>query len=179
VPPGRPTAKGGAAGKTPRDAASDYRAKGTREAESVSRRLAAALGPPTAGDPTSGLMLVVDGPGGPRAQQALEASLAAVGLPDAYLTWAGTGLLMEQILSAEPGALVAVGPRSAEEIDALEYPLARRRFSEAPEGEWFVWTRGAVGLLLPAVHPALSDDTAKRRFWSAFLRLRDLLDGSP
>jgi hypothetical protein len=145
----------------------------------VSRRLAAAHGPPTAGDPTWGLMLVVDGPAGPRAQQALAASLNAVGLPDAYLTWTGTGLLMEQILSVEPGALVAVGPDAAGEIDALQYPLARRRFVEATEGEWFVWTRGAAGLLLPPVHPALSDETAKRRFWSAFLRLRDLSNGSP
>lgn len=165
--------------KSPRDAAGDYRAKGVREAELVSRRLTAALQPAPTGDPASGVMLVVDGPVGPRAQQAVEASLAAIGLPSAYTTWTATGLLMEQILFAEPGALVAVGPEAAREIDALDYPLARRLFADAPEGEWFAWTRGAAGLRLPSVHPALSDEEEKRRFWSAFLRLRELLNGSP
>lgn len=179
MPPKKTTEGESARGKASRDAAGDYRAKGTREAELISRRLTAALQPSPVGDSASGLMLVVDGPAGPRAQQAVEASLAAVGLPDAYVTWTATGLLMEQILSTEPGALIAVGPESAREIDALDHPLARRRFADAPEGEWFAWTKGTTGLRLPSLHPALSDDAAKRSFWAAFLRLRELSNGRP
>jgi hypothetical protein len=191
VPPERTANSGGARGKNrdpgpqkarrkaPGDAAADYRAKGAREAETISRRLATELQAPPFGEPASGVMLVVDGPAGPRAGQAVEASLAAVGLPTAYVTWTATGLLMEQILSSEPGVLAAVGPEAAREIDALDHPLARNRFADAPEGEWFAWTKGTAGLRLPSVHPALADEAEKRRFWSCFLRLRELANGSP
>jgi hypothetical protein len=48
-------------------------------------------------------------------------------------------------------------------------------FSEAPEGSWFIWTKGTRGLRLPALAPALDDPDAKRRFWTAFLALRTLV----
>jgi hypothetical protein len=105
---------------------------------------------------------------------ALQASLAAVGLPDAYVTYAATGLLKEELLATEPHALVAVGPAAAHEIDGLGHSLARTPFSEAPEGSPFAWTRGTAGLRLPSLAPALADDGAKRRFWRCFLALKDL-----
>jgi hypothetical protein len=119
-------------------------------------------------------MLVVEQPVGPRLLRALERSLRAVDLPDAYVTYASTGLLAQEILAAEPHVLVAVGPGAAREIDALNHPLAQHSFSEAETGVWFTWTKGTVGLSVPALIPALEDDGAKRRFWRAFLALRDL-----
>jgi hypothetical protein len=96
-----------------------------------------------------------------------------VKLDEAYVTWIHSDLL-EEILSLEPGALVAVGPAAARAIDSLDYPLARMAFSEVPEGSWFAWTKGASGLRLPALAPALEDEDAKRHFWRAFLALRAL-----
>ncbi|MCA1687555.1 MAG: hypothetical protein LC714_02930 [Actinobacteria bacterium] len=119
-------------------------------------------------------MLVVEQPVGPRVLQALERSLKTIELPEAYVTYASTGLLDREILATEPHALVAVGPGAAREIDALGHPLARRSFSEAERGVWFAWTKGTAGLSLPALGPAIDDDGAKRRFWRAFLALRDL-----
>lgn len=118
-------------------------------------------------------MLVVDAPAGPRVMDALGRSLDSVGLYEAYVVPSSTGLLLEMLLVAEPSILSAVGPDAAREIDSLEYPLARRPFSDAAEGEWFSWTAGTAGLRLPPLGPALDDDQAKRRFWRAFLALRD------
>lgn len=119
-------------------------------------------------------MLVVEQPVGPRVLDALARSLSAIGLSGAYVTPAGTGLLREEILSVEPSALVAVGPGAAREIDTLAHPLAHHLYSDATPGEWFTWTKGTAGLLLPALAPALNDEEAKRRFWTAFLALRHL-----
>jgi hypothetical protein len=130
--------------------------------------------PAPLGDPTTGVVLVIEQPVGPRLLDALAASLAAVGLPDAYVTYASTNLLKEELLATEPQALVAVGPGAAREVDGLSHPLARTPFSEAQEGVPFAWTRGTSGLLLPSLAPALTDDTRKRRFWRCFLVLRDL-----
>jgi hypothetical protein len=160
--------------RAPRDAASDYRAKVAHEISHLSRLMKEAGHPAPLGDPASGVMLVVEQPVGPRVLQALERSLRTVGLPAAYVTYASTGLLAREVLAAEPHALVAVGPGAAREIDALGHPLARRPFSEAERGVWFTWTRGTAGLNLPALIPALDDERAKRRFWRAFLALRDL-----
>jgi hypothetical protein len=126
------------------------------------------------GDPASGVMIVLEQPVGPRILEALGRSLKTVGHEDAYVTYASTGLLAEEILSAEPHALVSIGPAAAREIDALDHPLAQNLFSEAEPGTWFSWTKGTAGLSLPPLAPALNDDAAKRRFWRAFLALRDL-----
>ena len=157
-----------------RGAAADYRAKVAHEISHLSRLMKKAGQPAPLGDPASGIMLVVEQPVGPRVLQALERSLKTVELPEAYVTYASTGLLAREILAAEPHALVAVGPGAAREIDAVGYPLARRPFSEAERGVWFTWTKGTAGLSLPALIPALDDEGAKRRFWRAFLVLRDL-----
>jgi hypothetical protein len=171
VPPeGKPQAAG--AGRP--DAAEDYRRKTEREISALSKRMKAAGHPAPSGDPNSGVVLVVEQPVGPRVLGALQASLAAVNLPDAYVTYAATGLLKQGLLAAEPHALVAVGPGAAREIDGLDHPLARTPFSEAEEGIPFAWTRGTAGLRLPSLAPALADDTQKRRFWRCFLALRDL-----
>jgi hypothetical protein len=172
VPPGGRPAKGRTGG--PVDAAEDYRRKTEREISVISRRMKAAGHPAPTGDPTTGVVLLVEQPVGPRVLDALAASLAAVGLPDAYVTYASTGLLKEELLATEPHALVAVGPGAAREVDGLDHPLARTPFSEAEEGVPFAWTRGTSGLLLPSLAPALTDDTRKRRFWRCFLVLKDL-----
>jgi hypothetical protein len=125
------------------------------------------------------VMLVVEQPIGPRILQALKRSLKTVGLPEAYVTYASTGLLAQEILAAEPHTLVAVGPGAAHDVDALEHPLAQYPFSTAESGAWFAWTKGTAGLSLPALAPALEDDAAKRRFWRAFLALRDITPESP
>ncbi len=130
--------------------------------------------PAPLGDPATGVVLVVEQPVGPRVLEALRLSLRAVGLPDAYVTYASTGLLAEELLSAEPRALVAVGPGAAKDIDGTDYPLARQPFSEAETGVWFSWTKGVSGLLLPSLAPALDDEAAKRRFWRGFLALKVL-----
>ena len=172
MPPGGRPAKGQTGG--PVDAAEDYRRKTEREISVISRRMKAAGHPAPLGDPTTGVVLVIEQPVGPRVLDALAASLAAVGLPDAYVTYASTGLLKEELLATEPHALVAVGPGAAREVDGLDHPLARAPFSEAEEGVPFAWTRGTSGLLLPPLSPALTDDTRKRRFWRCFLVLKDL-----
>ncbi|CAA9477967.1 MAG: hypothetical protein AVDCRST_MAG02-4625 [uncultured Rubrobacteraceae bacterium] len=158
---------------TGRDAAEDYRRKTEQEISTLSRRMKEAGHPAPLGDPTTGVVLVVEQPVGPRVLDALQASLLAVGLPDAYVTYAATGLLGEEILATEPQLLVAVGPGAARDLDDLDYPLARRAFAEAEEGTPFTWTSGAAGLRLPPLAPALDHDESKRRFWRLFLVLRN------
>ena len=161
--------------KAPReDALRDYRAKTAHEVSRLSRRIRESGHPAPLGDPSSGVLLVVEGPVGPRVLEALTLSLEAVGLPDAYVTYSPTGLLGEELLAVQPRALAAVGPGAAREIDGLDHPLARETFSKAQEGVWFAWTRSTAGLLLPPLAPALDHDAAKRRFWSAFKSLRTL-----
>jgi hypothetical protein len=164
--------------RPPRDATSDYRAKVAHEISHLSRLMKEAGHPAPLGDPASGVVLVIEQPVGPRTLLALERSLNSVGLPEAYVTYASTGMLAQEVLATEPHALVAVGPGAAREIDELDHPLARRHFSEADIGVWFAWTKGTAGLSLPALIPALDDDRAKRRFWRAFLALRDLSPAS-
>jgi hypothetical protein len=168
-PAGKKTAQPAA-----RDAAADYRAKAAHEISRISRRMKEVGHPTPLGDPTSGVVLVVEQPVGPRVLEALDASLHTIGLPDAYVTYASTGLLGEEILSTQPRVLVAVGPGAARDLDDLDHPLARKNFSEADPGSPFAWTRGATGLLLPALAPALDDEPRKRRFWTCFLVLKDL-----
>ncbi len=153
----------------------DYGAKTSREAAQMARR-ATRTGPEPFGDPLSGILLVAEpvaGAANAGVVDALHRSLATVKLDGAYVTWSHSDLL-EEILSLEPSALVAVGPAAARAIDSLDYPLARASFSESPEGSWFDWTKGTSGLRLPALAPALEDAAAKRRFWHAFLALRTL-----
>ena len=160
--------------RPPRDAASDYRAKAAHEISDLSRLMKDSGHPAPLGDPASGVVLVVEQPVGPRTLQALQRSLETIGLQKAYVTYASTGLLAQEILATDPHALVAVGPGAAREIDALDHPLAQRSFAEAGVGSWFPWTKGTAGLGLPPLNPALDDEGAKRRFWRAFLALRDL-----
>lgn len=164
------------AGRPHRDASEEYRAKASHEAALTARNMKDAGHAAPLGDPSSGVFIVIEQPAGPRVLYALSRSLEAIGLPDAYATYEGTGLLLRELLSAGPSALVAVGPGAAREIDALDYPLAQRPYAGAPKGGWFPWTKGTSGLLLPPLRPALDDDGAKRRFWRAFLALRDLSD---
>lgn len=123
-------------------------------------------------------MLVLEDPASPRVLDALHRSLAAVELPEAYLTPASSPSLREELYAVDPSLLVAVGPGAAHGIDALDYPLVHHGFSEAPEGEPFPWTRGTPGLRLPPLAPALEDEPAKHRFWRAFLVLRAFSSGS-
>lgn len=157
----------------------DYRAKVSHEASHLSRRIREAGHPVPLGDPTSGIFALLEQPVGPRAIEALNLSLESAGLSDAYVTWASTGFLLEEILASEPTALVAVGPGAAQDIDGLGYPLARHPFTEASPGLWFTWTKGTAGLLLPSLARALDDTAAKRRFWRAFLSLRRAAGSSP
>ena len=157
----------------PTPPANAYKAKTSHESARLARRLRSASLPPPLGDPLSGVMLVAEAAASARAVDALQRSLVAVKLDDAYVTWPSSDLLQE-ILSLEPGALVAVGLKAARTIDALGYPLTKTDFSEAPEGSWFSWTRSISGLRLPALIPALDDTNAKRYFWRAFLALRFL-----
>jgi hypothetical protein len=155
----------------------DYEAKASHEATRLASRH---TGPEPFGDPLSDVVLVVEnatGTAGAKMADALRRSLAAVKLDGAYVTWSHPDIL-EEVLSLEPGALVAVGPAAASAIDSSGYPLVEATFSEAPEGSWFAWTKGTFGLKLPALAPALEDSYAKRRFWQAFLALR-VLDGEP
>jgi len=150
-----------------------YEAKTSHEAARLARR-SGRTGLRPFGDPLSGVVLVAEEhAASDRLVEALRRSLAAVKLDEAYVTWSSPDLL-EEILSLEPGALVAVGPVAARAIDAMGYPLAKTGFSEAPEGSWFAWTKDTFGLRLPALAPALVDADAKRRFWRAFLSLRAL-----
>ena len=160
--------------RPPRDATGDYRAKTAYEISLASQRMKKSGHPAPLGDPNSGVVLVLEQPVGPRILQALARSLKTVGLPQTYVTYTSTGLLAQEILAAEPHALVALGPGADREIDGLGHPLAQTRFSEAGRGAWFAWTKGTAGLSLPALAPALGDDAAKRRFWRAFQALRDL-----
>ena len=162
----------------------EYRAKISHETEAPSFPAARPDVPYPSGDPLSGLVLVAEPApstaGSARLADALRRSLAAVALVDAYVTWSPASSLLEELLSLEPTALVAVGPGAARAVDEAGYALVRTRFRDAPEGVWFSWTKGTTGLLLPDLAPALGDPEAKRRFWRAFLALRDLSpNGSP
>ena len=161
----------------PRDAAGEYNEKTAFETARLSGRMKKAGSPAPLGDPTSGVVLVLEQPFGPRTLQALKLSLQAIGLQEAYITYESTGLLAQEIQATEPHVLVAIGARAARDVDALDYPLARQLFSAAEPGVWFSWTKGTAGLLVPALAPALDDDAAKRRFWGAFLALRDIAPG--
>ena len=164
--------------RQPRDAAGDYREKTAYEVSSLSKRMKEDGYPAPLGDPASGVVLVLEQPAGPRALEALELSLQAVGLAEAYVTYESTGLLAQEIRATEPQALVAIGAGAANDIDAIDYPLARQPFSSVRPGVWFAWTKGTVGLVLPAIAPALDDAAAKRRFWRGFLTLKDLEYGA-
>ena len=165
----RPAARG-----RTRDAAGEYREKTAYEISRLAKRIKEQGHPAPLGDPTSGVVLVVEQPVGPRVLEALKRSLDAVGLPQAYVTYEETGSLAQEILATQPQVLVAIGPGAARDIDALQLSLIRQPFSDAEPGIWFPWTKGTSGLVLPAIVPALDDDAAKRRFWQAFLSLRDL-----
>lgn len=156
------------------DPSQDYSAKARHEASRLSRLIREAGHPAPSGNPTSGVLILLEQPVGPRVTEALNLSLESLKISEAYATWASTGFLMQEILIAEPTILVAIGPGAAQEIDSLEYPLARRKFSEASPGNWFTWTRGTSGLLLPSLAQALDDAEAKRRFWRAFLSLQTI-----
>jgi len=160
--------------RQPRDAAGDYREKSAYEISRLSNRMREQGHPTPLGDPTSGVVLVLEQPVGPRVLEALKRSLHAVGLPEAYVTYESTGLLAHEIPATEPQALVAIGTGAASDIDAIDYPLVRQPFCDAQPGVWFPWTKGTMGLLLPAIAPALIDERTKRRFWQAFLSLKDL-----
>jgi hypothetical protein len=156
-----------------RDAAGDYTRKTTYEVSRLSSRMKEGGHPAPLGDPTSGVVLVLEEPFGPRTLKALELSLQALRLQQAYVTYESTGLLAHEIQTTEPIVLVAIGSGAARDIDAIDYPLVRQPFSDAEPGVWFPWTKSTKGLLTPALAPALDDDAAKRRFWQAFLTLRD------
>lgn len=157
----------------------DYEAKVTHETGASLRRAARPDAPYPSGDPLSGIVLVAEpapsASGSARLADALRRSLSAVGLEGAYVTWSSTGPLLEELLCLEPTVLVVVGAGAARAVDEAGYSLVNTRFGDAPEGAWFPWTKGAVGLLLPDLAPALEDPEAKRRFWRAFLSLRDLV----
>lgn len=167
--------------KTFYTAASDYEAKISHETARLARG-ASRIGPEHFGDPLSGVVFVAEPATGEnagantnaRVVDALRRSIAAVRLDRAYVTWPHPDLL-EEMLSLEPSALVAVGPGAARAIDALDYPLVAAQFSTATEGAWFAWTDGVSGLRLPALVPALDDTGAKHRFWRAFLAVRAIV----
>ncbi len=152
----------------------DYRAKVSHEASRLSRLIREAGHPAPLGDPASGILILLEQPVGPRVVEALSLSLQSLELSEAYVTWASTGSLLEEIFVSQPTALGAVGPGASQDIDGIGYPLARQPFSEAATGSWFTWTRGTAGLLLPSLSQALDDTAAKRRFWRAFLSLQAL-----
>lgn len=158
----------------PRDAAGEYNEKTAYEVSRLCKRMKETGHPAPLGDPTSGVVLVVEQPVGPRILQALERSLQAVELPEAYVTYETTGLLAQELQAAEPQVLVALGAGAARDIDALDYPLARQPFSGTQPGIWFPWTKGTAGLVLLSLAPALDDEAAKRRFWRAFLTIKDI-----
>lgn len=162
-------------------AADDYRAKVTHEAEGSYQHPARQDLPYPSGDPLSGVVLVTEPSpsttASARLADALCRSLSAVGLDAAYVTWSTSDSLLAELLSLEPAILVAVGPGAARAVDNAGYALVKTRFGDAPEGAWFPWTRGTTGFLLPDLAPALEDPEAKRRFWRAFLALRDLAPG--
>lgn len=156
-----------------RRALEEYQAKVERELSSGrSPRAGMEEGLP-AGDPVYGLLLVLESPETPAALDALHRSLEYVGHPHARVVPTDERLL-EEILSGGPSAIAAVGPRAAQALDGLEYPLAHASFTDSREGEWFGWSKGAHGLMTPSLAPALEDEEAKRSFWRAFLALRAL-----
>lgn len=150
----------------------DYRAKVLREAALLEQETVLSGQPQPLGDPASGVIFVMETPSSAQMEEAILKSLEALGLENAYLTWAQPDLLLRELLCMEPPALIAVGPGAAGRIVQTGYTLAQRDFSEAPEGEWFAWTKGIYGLRLPSLISALEDEDAKRSFWKTFQKLR-------
>ncbi len=153
-----------------REALEDYRAKISRETSGDG------AGELPRGEADSGVMVVLEPPHTPAVLDALARSLESVGHPLALVVEADERLA-RRMLSATPAAVAAVGPEAVRCVDEMDYPLARARFSEAPVGEWFAWSKGMRGLVLPPLAPALEDEEAKRGFWKAFLALRGLERG--
>lgn len=153
----------------------DYRARAERELVGISAAILASGNPPPSGDPLLGIFVLLGQPVGPRPLEALSLSLHAVGIPDAYVTFTATDQLSRELRLIEPHLLLAVGPDAAREIDDLQHPLRLKDFRDAAPGSPFAWKRNTTGLLLPPLHPALDDDTEKRRFWNAFKTLKSLL----
>ncbi len=88
-----------------RGGANEHTAKTAHEVSRIARRMRENGHPPPLEDPASGVVLVVEEPAGPRVLGALELSLRAVGLPEAYVTYAASGMLREELLAIEPRAL--------------------------------------------------------------------------
>ena len=169
----RPVSSKNPQNSRPRGPAEEYRAKADHEADRISRRLKKLGHPPPLGTLSFGIVLVAESPAGPRLVEAIKRSLDVINLTGTYVTWSPAELLAEELLAANPSTLVASGPQAAREIDLICYPLARQPFSEAPEGTLFSWTGATTGLLLPSLVQALDDEKAKKRFWRAFLALRN------
>lgn len=145
-----------------------------KEVTRISHLIEAQGHPAPLGNPSSGIVVVVEQPVGPRILEALKLSLGVVGLTNAYVTYASTGLLNEELQAINPRAIIAVGDGGARDIDATDYTNTRQPFSEAEPGAWFPCKEKTSGLFLPSLAPALNDEAAKRRFWKAFLSLKSL-----
>lgn len=154
-------------------AADDYLAKAERELALISREMKRTGNPEPLGNPLSGTVILLSQPVGPRVLDAIQRSLEATQL-DAYVTYTSTGLLKRELLLTEPSTLAASGAEAASEIDALKHPLASKPFAEAAEDSPFAWKRNTTGIVLPSLADSLADETEKRRFWQAFLTLRNL-----
>ena len=87
-----------------RDAAGDYTRKTAYEVSRLSNRIKQEGHPAPLGDPTSGLVLVLEEPFGPRTIEALELSLQALRLEQAYVTYTSTGLLASRSKPQNPAS---------------------------------------------------------------------------
>src|SRR3712207_8228902 len=82
---------------------------------------------------TSGVVLVVEQPVGPRVLQALDRSLKTIDLPDAYVTYTSTGLLAQEVLATEPHALDRKSTRlnsSHANISYAVFCLKKKKYTE-------------------------------------------------
>jgi uracil-DNA glycosylase len=77
----------------------------------------------------------------------------------------------EEVAIVQPRIVVVMGEPALDELNALALPLARR--IEAKVGETQRLTPTIDALYVPDIDSALDEESAKRRFWSAFRVLGD------
>ncbi len=87
--------------------------------------------------------------------------------------------LLREIAIVEPKLVVAMGDDTVEVLNALDALPMRRPLDATLVGELQELTPTIQAIVVPDIDESLNDETAKRRFWSAFKRIGDWYQALP
>lgn len=85
--------------------------------------------------------------------------------------------LLRELAIVEPKLVVVMGEDTVEALNELPLPMSRQLDPERSEVQELTPTIQA--LVVPDIDDSLNDETAKRRFWTAFKRLGDWYEALP